>query len=133
MTYSEGHTQEVAMDKRKHADHYHIHVGLPGCLPNTSFSCETLAEAGNIAYEEAEAFRDAGFHRNYGHDQRGIVTGNKHDGYEVLRSSLWEYKERTTWQTITIHHCNDAECRCPECATLFCCGDGVCPECNFSY
>lgn len=73
------------MDKRKHADHYHVHVGLPGYLPSTSFSCETLAEAGDIAYAEAECFRDAGFHTDCGEDCQGFVSGSKYYGYEVMR------------------------------------------------
>lgn len=98
--------------------HYHVLVGLPGYMPNSNYPCNTLAEAGDIAYAEAEAFREAGYASCWGKEQRGIVVGNKREGYEVLRPSLWDSHERDVWQTISIVDCYEDECFCQQCGQL---------------
>lgn len=106
------------MDKRKHADHYHVVTGLPGYLPNNNWLCETLKEAGDMALYEADSFREAGYDGTY---TFGRVVGNRRDGYEVLRHSPSEPGEPTTnyvWQTIRIEPCNEEDCRCPNCGSL---------------
>lgn len=114
------------MDKRKHADHYHVYVGMPGYLPNTMFACETLAEAGNIAYAEAQDYRDAGYHSDYD-DHIGHVTGNKHEGYEVNRHQyIHEDSITFVFMSISIGYCDEEDCRCPVCHELIPTYDGVC-------
>lgn len=106
--------------------HYHVLVGLPGYIANSNYPCNTLKEAGNVAYGEAEAFRDAGYHRDW-EDSLGRVVGNKREGYEVLRYSL---DELIVWQTITISPCDMADCQCSKCGALFYEEDCICEECG---
>ena len=98
--------------------HYHVLVGLPGYTSNYNCPCRTLAEAGDIAYGEAEAFREAGYASCWGKDCQGKVVGNKREGYEVLRPSLWDSHEWDTWQTISIADCYEEECFCQQCGEL---------------
>ena len=100
------------MPRRKH---YHVLVGLPGYIANSNYPCSTWTEAGDIAYAEAEAFRDAGYHKDWGEDCLGKVVGSKRQGYEVLRFSLGELIE---WQTIKIVDCYEEECFCQQCSQL---------------
>jgi hypothetical protein len=122
------------MDKRKHADHYHVNVGMPGYLPDNGYAVETLAEAGDLAYYEAENFRDAGYHSDCD-DHIGHVTGTKRRGYgyEVNRHQYLHDDGLTfVYMTISISGCDETECRCPHCHTLYDFGGyGVCPnECE---
>ena len=118
--------------------HYHVLVGLPGYMPNSNYPCSTLAEAGDVAYEEAKAFREAGYATDWSKDCLGKVVGNKREGYEVLRRSLWHdgvdglgtgYSWEV-WQTITISPCDMADCQCPKCGALFYEEDCICEECG---
>lgn len=106
---------------RKLANHYHVLVGFPGYVPNSNYPCETLKEAGDVAYATADTFRDDG-HK---------VVGNKRNGYEVLRPRTRGLLVSHTigwnvWQTITIAHCNEADCRCVKCGTLLEVEDAAC-------
>lgn len=120
-------------DKRKVANHYHVLVGLPGYMPNSNYPCETLKEAGDMALYEANEFRETGY-RRFGDlaDSQGKVVGNKHDGYVVLRPTLWSESDCKwdVWQTITISPCDELDCRCSKCGTLFCEEDYMCQKCG---
>jgi len=98
--------------------HYHVLVGLPGYIANSNYPCSTLAEAGDMAYQEAESFREAGYHKDWGEDCLGKVVGNKREGYEVLRPSLWDSHEWDVWQIISIADCYEEECFCQQCGQL---------------
>lgn len=113
-------------DKRKVANHYHVLVGLPGYMPASNCPCETLAEAGDMALYKANAFRESGYHRDWGKDALGFVTGNKRIGYDILRQPDGDESRQTLWQTITISPCDEADCRCVCCGTLLD-ADGISP------
>ena len=98
--------------------HYHVLIGLPGYMANYNCPCRTLAEAGDVAYQEAEAFREAGYASCWGKGSLGKVVGNKREGYEVLRPSLWDSHDWDTWQTIDIADCYEEECFCQQCGEL---------------
>jgi len=58
----------LPIDRRKLANHYHVLTGLPGYMPANNYPCETLKEAGDVALYEANQFREAGYHRDFGKD-----------------------------------------------------------------
>ena len=98
-------------------------------MANYNCPCRTLAEAGDMAYQEAEAFREAGYASCWGKDCQGKVVGNKREGYEVLRPSLWDSHDWDTWQTISISPCWESDCQCAECGALL--SEGWdCEECG---
>ena len=103
------------MPRRKH---YHVLVGLPGYMPNSNYPCSTLAEAGDMAYQEAESFREAGYHKDWGEDCLGFVTGNKRIGYDILRQQDNDESTQTLWQTISIMDCYEQDCFCQQCGEL---------------
>lgn len=132
LTDSEGICIEKQIDRRKSANHYHVLVGLPGYMPASNHPCETLKEAGDMAYWVAEEFRNSGY-RRFGDlaDSMGKVVGNKHNGYAVCRPTLWPEQggKWDVWQTISISPCDELDCRC-SCGALFYEEDCMCEQCD---
>jgi hypothetical protein len=56
------------------APHYHVHQGMRGYLPNSTFYAETRKMAEDIAKEEVSACRDAGY-KMRGSAKRGWYEG----------------------------------------------------------
>ena len=114
--------------------HYHVLVGLPGYLANSNYPCRTLAEAGDVALQEARAFREAHYASYWGKYSLGRVVGSKYSGYEVLRPCRWtpppeHGRDWEVWQTISISPCWESDCQCAECGALL--GESWdCEECG---
>jgi hypothetical protein len=92
--------------------HYHVLMGLPGCMPDVNQVYDTVDQARNGAQEWAEVCRQDG----------DKVVGNKQAGYQ--NETMRTYIEVTT-------RCFDGcMVRCPECGTTYdtseyacwCCG-----------
>jgi len=85
--------------------HYHVLVGMPGYMPDNNDVCRTRGEAESSALYWANEYRndwDSDTDKSY-----YIVTGNKHDGYEVNRRDQSDYALPTL---IYITECTENDC-----------------------
>ena len=89
--------------------HFHMLVGVPGCIPGINHVCRSRSEAEGLALCEARKFRndwDCDNDRGY-----YIVSGNKHNGYDVSR---WSYDGLGAAEevslTIRVTECFEEDC-----------------------
>jgi len=87
--------------------HYHVLVGLPGCMPDSNDVCQTQAEAQDCAQWWAQQYRedwnpdtDKSYYK---------VLGNKRMGYAVIRRNQSDYAMPIL---ISINDCHEEECFC---------------------
>ena len=91
--------------------HYHVLVGLPGCMPDGNDVCQTQAEARDCAQWWADQYREDW---NCDTDKSYyVVIGNKREGYEINRRDqsvhgmLWT---ETLPILISINDCYEEDC-----------------------
>ena len=69
--------------------HYHVLNSFSGCLPETSYYCETKKDAITLAKSEARDYRDAEFYVA-GNAEGGYEVKQNKDSYEIGRASCRE-------------------------------------------